>query len=215
MSNKQSPFKVILCGESSVGKTTLMGKLSGLYNGIPDPTMSCNFSNITAQYDGKEVDMSFWDTAGQEQYRSLVKIFFRGADVVVFVCDLTSKISLNSLEFWIEEAAQNAGDVKPAGLIVANKTDLRDAIEITENDLNNLSKTHKIKWMKVSAISGENLAYLKSEIARICLQHDENPSFDTYTDENIAPPNNKKRKLNIINIAADKNDPNNNKNSCC
>lgn len=205
MTDKQS-FKVILCGESSVGKTTLMGKLSCQYNGIPDPTMSCNFSNITAEYDGKEVNMSFWDTAGQEQYRSLVKIFFRGADVVIYVCDLTSKLSLNSLEYWIEEAAQNVGDVKPAGLIVANKTDLRESIEITDNDLKDLSKMHKIKFMKVSAISGENLQYLKSEIARICLQHNENPNIDTYIENNTPQNNNRKFKLNLLNDPAAIND---------
>lgn len=199
MTNKQSSYKVILCGESSVGKTTLMCKLSGLYNGIPDPTMSCNFSNIKAEYDGKEVNMSFWDTAGQEQYRSLVKIFFHGADVVVYVCDITSKLSLNSLEYWIEEAAQNVGDVKPAGLIVANKTDLGDQIEITDNDLNNLSKKYKIKWIKVSAISGENLIYLKNEIASVCLQHGENPGFDTYTGEEDAPQTNRRRRSNVVN----------------
>lgn len=213
MTNKQSPFKVILCGESAVGKTTLMGKLSGLYNGIPDPTMSCNFSNITAQYNGKEVDMSFWDTAGQEQYRSLVKIFFRGADIVVFVCDLTSKLTLNSLEFWIEEAIRDAGDIKPAGILVANKTDLRDNIEITDDDLNTFSKNHKIIWMKVSAFSGENLLFLKNEIARICFLHHEDPTFEAYQE----PNNQKKSKKPItVNLTQNLNDNNQEKkNSCC
>ena len=183
MTSKQLPFKVILCGESSVGKTTLLGKLSGLADYKPEQTMSCNFCNITTQHDGIDVNMNLWDTAGQEQYRSLVKIYFLGADVVIYVCDLSSKVSLKSLEFWIEEVSKNT-DVFPAGLIVANKNDLIDDIKVTENDLNNLSKTHKLKWMKVSANSGENLSFLKNEIAKICINNGGNIIIDELLTEN-------------------------------
>lgn len=179
MNDATRRYKVILCGDSSVGKTTLLDKLVQNYKGIPDPTTACTFQSLITNYNNSEIHINFWDTAGQERFRSLIKIYFRGANVVLYVCDITSQASFESINYWIQEAENNNGGEKPRGLLVVNKIDLVDNIQISEDDLNSIASQYNIDIIKVSGLHEAHLAELKDTIVKMCVNSSQGTENDS------------------------------------
>lgn len=180
-------FKVILCGNSSVGKTTLIQRLSNqIKDTPPNPTMGAGFASFNTEVDGKDVPLNLWDTAGQEQYRSLIKIYFRGAELAVFVIDVTSRESFDQLPFWMAEVEQNSGQVIPAGLIIANKTDFTDRIVVGDAEIETAANMHNVQWIKVSARTGENCNRIIPLIAKICVEHKNDPTYNCFGNQKVA-----------------------------
>ena len=132
--NEDNIIKVILVGDSGVGKTSL---INSFYCGKFTDTISTQtsyFVNKRYTIDQIEYDIQVWDTPGQERYRSLTKLFLRGSNICILVYDITHKESFLSLDFWIETIKENLGD-DPIIAIVGNKSDLYENEEIDEKDL--------------------------------------------------------------------------------
>ena len=107
------PCKVILLGESGVGKVGLIARF--INNSFEDnitSTTGASYAGKTMtfdEYDGKSIKFEIWDTAGQEKYRSLTKTFYKDAKVAILVYDITRKESFEELQkYWIEEIRQFA-----------------------------------------------------------------------------------------------------------
>ncbi|OHT11793.1 Ras-related protein Rab-35 [Tritrichomonas foetus] len=174
-------YKVLLCGESSVGKTTIMQKVTSEYGGIPTPTMGCGFGNISEYVDGQEIAINFWDTAGQEQFRSLIKIYFRGAKIVLFVCDLGNKETLDSLPFWVNEAEENCGDEIPAGILIGNKKDQQEKNVISDDELQKAADNFNLVWFKTSAFDDDDIDKIKHVVAELCVKHQQKPKIYSFS----------------------------------
>ena len=103
--------KVVLLGESGVGKTSIISRyISNTYRNQQLPTTGANFvtKTIILEDENKSIKFELWDTAGQEKYRSLAKVFYRNAAVCVLVYDITRKSSFEELKlFWIKELKEN------------------------------------------------------------------------------------------------------------
>ena len=103
--------KVVFIGESGVGKTSILIRYSkNEFKSNQLPTISANFISKTVILDDENTGIKFeiWDTAGQEKYRSLAKVFYKNAGVCVFVYDITRKSSFKALKsFWINEVKNN------------------------------------------------------------------------------------------------------------
>ena len=104
-------FKIVLIGESGVGKTCILQRyINDIINPNVMPTIGTTFSTkiIEIKEYNKKIKFELWDTAGQEKYKSLAKIFYRNADVCVFVYDITNKNSFNEIKnFWIKDVKDN------------------------------------------------------------------------------------------------------------
>ena len=107
------PCKVILLGETGVGKTGLIARF--INNSFEDnitSTTGASYAGKTMtfdEYDGKSIKFEIWDTAGQEKYRSLTKTFYKEAKVAILVYDITRKESFEELQkYWIEQIRQFA-----------------------------------------------------------------------------------------------------------
>ena len=147
--------KVVLLGESGVGKTSI---ISRFYKGnFEESLMSTNGAsyvcrNLTfPEYENRTVKFEIWDTAGQEQYRALNKIFYKDASICILVYDITTLKSFNALkEYWIEEIKNSA----PEGIILglaANKSDLDEQEAVSEEMARNLAKEINAIFMYTSA----------------------------------------------------------------
>ena len=102
--------KVVLLGESGVGKTSIISRYISNTFGNRKPTTGANFvtKTIFLEDENKSIKFELWDTAGQERYRSLAKVFYRNAAVCVLVYDITRKSSFEELKlFWIKELKEN------------------------------------------------------------------------------------------------------------
>ena len=120
-------IKVILLGEAGVGKTTIFHQLFTYHQFNPDcvSSISAQFFLKTIEYQGYgAIKYEIWDTAGLERYRSMPKIFYKNAKVIVFVYDITSESTFDRMKnYWYEQTKINCE--KDAILaVVANKNDL-------------------------------------------------------------------------------------------
>ena len=116
--------KVVLCGSSTVGKTTIFSRIVNNHADLETKsTTGASFASIQYEYQNEVLNINLWDTAGQEEYRSLVNIYFRESNVVLIIFDLTSHKSFEDVDEWIDEIFANCGEPLPTLLIVGNKSD--------------------------------------------------------------------------------------------
>ena len=103
--------KVVLIGESGVGKTSIIARYTqNSFKSQQLPTTGANFVSkiIILEDENKSIKFELWDTAGQERYRALAKVFYKNAAVCVLVYDITRKSSFDELKnFWVNEIKEN------------------------------------------------------------------------------------------------------------
>ena len=147
-------IKIILLGESGVGKTNLIRVSTG--QEFEQNTMSSSSGSYKEGFyissTKKKYVYHLWDTAGQEAYRSLNKIFIKNAKVVIFVYAIDNEPSFNELNYWIELAKAELGDEFVMG-IVANKIDLFEEQQVKEEVAKEFAKKQNIKFRATSALS--------------------------------------------------------------
>ncbi len=102
--------KITLVGDSGVGKTSIIGRfVTGIFISDMNSTSGLNFSQKIYEKKGKKICLNIWDTAGQEKFRSLAKVFYKNAAICVLVYEITRRASFEELQkFWIEEIKANA-----------------------------------------------------------------------------------------------------------
>ena len=138
MATKDRPYRkrkvllrLILLGDASVGKTSLMNQyVSAEFTQRYKATIGADFLTKEIVADDKYITLQIWDTAGQERFESLGVAFYRGADGVILVYDMTNKESFDNIEFWRENFIKNADPLNPDKFpftLIANKSDLLTA----------------------------------------------------------------------------------------
>ena len=143
--------KAILLGESGVGKTSLINITGGgKFNPSEVPSITSNFIKKYTEIDSKKYLINIWDTAGQEKYKQLAKLFFHGTDIVILVYDISSKETFNSLDFWYNETKENINNNFIYG-IVGNKKDLYLKEEVPEKEGRKYADSKGAKFALVSA----------------------------------------------------------------
>uniref|UniRef100_A0A8C7T2Z1 Calcium release activated channel regulator 2Ab n=1 Tax=Oncorhynchus mykiss TaxID=8022 RepID=A0A8C7T2Z1_ONCMY len=132
-------FKVLLVGNSSVGKTSLLRTFcDGRFNPSSPATVGIDYSVKTLMLDNTQVAMQLWDTAGQERYRSITKQFFRKADGVVVMYDITLLDSFKAVRPWLINVQEAAGVGIPI-LLLGNKMDATSEREVPLKDAETLA----------------------------------------------------------------------------
>ena len=144
-------IKLILLGESGVGKTSLINVSvdKGFFN-VVNSSLSCSFVQKKFQKGDKIYELDIWDTAGQEQFRALTKLFIKNTKIVIFVYAINNQLSFNELSFWVRTIKESLGNEVILGLI-GNKSDLYMEQEINENIAIQYAKDIGAKFATVSA----------------------------------------------------------------
>eukprot|EP00762_Andalucia_godoyi_P004962 ANDGO_01375.mRNA.1 Ras-related protein Rab-7A len=127
-SRKKVLLKVIILGDSGVGKTSLMNQfVNKKFSNQYKATIGADFLTKEVMVDDRLVTMQIWDTAGQERFQSLGVAFYRGADACILVYDVTAAKSFDNLESWREEFLIQAGPRDPENfpfIVIGNKIDV-------------------------------------------------------------------------------------------
>ena len=145
--------KVVLLGESGVGKTSIINQFTtSEFQEDQISTTGASFSSKTFNFDeiGKNLSFEIWDTAGQEKYRSLSKMFYKDAGVAILVYDITSKESFEQLKnYWVIQLREYG----PKNIIIAiagNKSDLENE-QVDEEEVRNYCKDNNFLYKRTSA----------------------------------------------------------------
>ena len=151
----EKEVKVILLGNSGVGKTSLINicldanyKVDSNSNNIP--TISGYYIQKVIECDGKKYILDLWDTAGQEAYLGVTKLFFKGSEIIIFVYDICAINSYNDLNNWIE-MTEEIIDNRHISAIVGNKNDLYLDAKITEEEAKKFAESKNCLFKLVSA----------------------------------------------------------------
>ena len=143
-------IKAILLGETGVGKTNLANAAVDLrFDQNAKSTSSALYVQKKMIIFGKNYQLRLWDTAGQEKYRALTKLFYKDSKVVIFVYDITNKKSFTELNFWINEIKESLGDEPVLG-IIGNKNDLDEMKEVDDNMVKEFAEKNGMKYKVVS-----------------------------------------------------------------
>ena len=149
-------FKILIIGDSDVGKTSLLSKYlkneKVISENLPTIGVECQSKEITI--DNKTYIIQFWDTAGQERFKSIVKSFYRGAHGIIYVCDVMNKESYNRLNDWFHNVNEVTSQCQ--GIIIGNKIDIEGRI-VSHEDLINISQQIHCDFFETSAITGINV----------------------------------------------------------
>lgn len=155
--NYQMTVKIVLIGDSGVGKTNIMSKfLRNEFNEKSKATIGVEFGSKTFTLGENKVQAQIWDTAGQEKYRAIANAYYRGAKGAIVVYDLTRKATFNSTDKWISDL-KASGDKRMQFILVGNKCDLEENREVLREQGEEKAKAFKCAFMETSASSGHNI----------------------------------------------------------
>ena len=148
--------KVVLLGESGVGKTSIITQFTSNHFNPRCPTsVSAQFTSKIIKFPqfDKSIKFDIWDTVGQEKYRSLAKIFYKDAKIIILVYDITTDFSFTALkDFWYKETL-NFADNDPIFAIVANKIDLYEKQTVDNNNGRAFAEEINALFQTTSALS--------------------------------------------------------------
>ena len=137
-SGKKKIYKILILGDSGVGKTSLMNQyVKQKFTQQYRATVGADFMSKDVQIDDKQVSLQIWDTAGQDRFQTLGAAFYRGTDCCVLVYDITDKKSFEDLEDWRKEFINQGNPNDPESfpfIIVGNKVDKQDQRKVTEKE---------------------------------------------------------------------------------
>jgi small GTP-binding protein len=153
---KFSP-KILTLGETTVGKTSLLNKFTeNTFSKTQFATIGIDFKLKKININGKTIELKIWDTAGQERYRNLTKQYYKGADGILLIFDLTKKETFLKINDWIDQLNSHFNQDEISIILIGNKKDLSDR-EISYEEGNERGKELNILYFETSAKTGENV----------------------------------------------------------
>ena len=166
--------KVVLLGEMLTGKTSLISRLvDNTFNYNETTTfVASNFSKEIeySEFNGITLTLQIWDTAGQEKFRSVNKIFYKEAAVVILVYDITNERSFEQLKtYWYQEVKQK-GEKNVVFAVAGNKCDLFSDEKISEKEGREFANEIGAVFFQTSPLSNINVSELFKEVGKVYLQ---------------------------------------------
>ncbi|XP_055047293.2 EF-hand calcium-binding domain-containing protein 4B [Misgurnus anguillicaudatus] len=169
----QRLFKVIMVGNSSVGKTAVLRRFcDGHFHSTTSATVGVDYSVRTLNLGDSYVALQLWDTAGQERYRSITKQFFRKADGVVVIYDITAVDSFKSVRSWLASIQEAVGDPIPV-MLLGNKSDMENDREVQTKAAEMLAQETHLLFSECSAYTGANVLEAMIHLARVLKEQED------------------------------------------
>lgn len=188
MNSQKLKYKIILIGDSNVGKTSIMNNYFKKYNNLAKNTIGTEYSNIHIKKYNQEFQI--WDCAGQERFRSLIKLYYRKSSVGIIVFDLNNIKTLDSVQtYWINNIKENVDD-DCIFLLVGNKSDLY--INTDYKIIQELCNKYNMEYLECSAKKSYNIDLIFEKISNLLNAKyilDNNNYFNDY-NKNLKKENN-------------------------
>ena len=183
--NYDQKCQLLIIGDSTVGKTSILSRFTnGIFNSNYLATVGLDSFTKDEIIDDKTVRIKIWDTAGQERYKSLTKGFFRNAEGVMLVYDVTNSETYENLKFWLQSIKNNTSpDMGEIPIIlIGNKIDCEDR-EVKVEEAENFWKEQGYPYFETSAKTGENIDNTIKYLVKKVINIKEGKKYDE--NENI------------------------------
>ncbi|CAJ0938006.1 unnamed protein product, partial [Mesorhabditis belari] len=160
-------FTVMLLGDSCTGKTCLLIRFKDgtFLNNNFISTVGIDYRNKLVQIDQSKVKLQIWDTAGQERFRSVTSSYYRDADALLLVFDVTSRQSFENIRSWLSQIKEHAKESVQL-TIVGNKSDLSGQRKVKIEEGRQLAASYSIPYIETSAKTGHNVDLAFNDLAR-------------------------------------------------
>ncbi|KAH6772951.1 RAB GTPase-like protein A4C [Perilla frutescens var. hirtella] len=150
-------FKIVLIGDSAVGKSQLLARFSrNEFSVDSKSTIGVEFQTRTVTIDHRTVKAQIWDTAGQERYRAVTSAYYRGAVGAMLVYDISNRQSFDHIARWLEELRGHA-DKNLVIMLVGNKSDLETLRAVSTEDAKEFAQRENLFFMETSALEATNV----------------------------------------------------------
>ncbi|XP_064647715.1 ras-related protein Rab-18A-like [Lineus longissimus] len=163
-------LKILIIGESSVGKSSLLLRFTDdTFDPEQSATIGVDFKVKTITVDGNKTKLAIWDTAGQERFRTLTPSYYRGAQGVILVYDVTNKKSFQKLEAWLSELETFSTKHDIVKMLVGNKIDV-DMREVSRDEGLKFARKHHMLFIESSAKTKEGVQCAFEELVEKIIQ---------------------------------------------
>lgn len=150
-------FKVLLLGDTGVGKSSLILRYTEeTFNSKLVNSIGVDFKMKKKEIDGKIIKVQIWDTAGHERFRSITYSYYRGANAIIIVFDITNKKSFLSITEWLKQIEKHAKE-NVFKFLVGNKSDLAEERKVTFEEAKEYADSHDLPYIETSAKEGINI----------------------------------------------------------
>jgi small GTP-binding protein len=164
-------FKLLIIGESGVGKTCLLLRFTDdSFTANHLTTIGIDFKIKIINLEEKQIKLQIWDTAGQERFRTITKTYYKGAHGIILTYDVTDDNSFKNIRNWVRQIEQNAQS-NVCKVLVGNKSDREDR-KVSFEEGSKLAKEFNMQFFETSAKSNynvnESFTFLTKEILNTC-----------------------------------------------
>ena len=173
--------KIVIIGDTNVGKTCIIERLINNTFGNTKSTIGASYTDIKI----KGINLKIWDTAGQEKFRSMINMYYKGSKCIVICYDITEENSFNNVKNWLSEIEKNVNGIFI--ILVGNKCDLNDNRKISYENAESFAKENNMFYIETSAKNNVNVNKLFDIIAdKIALinKDEDNCNIDINKDNN-------------------------------
>lgn len=185
-------FKVLIIGNSSVGKSNILLRYSeNIFNDSFLPTIGVDFKIKNMKLNNKTIKMNIWDTAGQERFKNLTATYYKGANGVMIVFDITDRDSFEDIGKWVSEVKKNSNR-EVVKLLVGNKLDLQEERTVNKDEAERLAEKYGMTYIEVSAKTDIGVAEAFQKLSSKI--YDEKKGFEDIGDEGFGGKIRVKRK---------------------
>mmetsp|Transcript_4291 Transcript_4291/g.5919 ORF Transcript_4291/g.5919 Transcript_4291/m.5919 type:complete len:212 (-) Transcript_4291:292-927(-) len=164
-------IKALLIGDSSVGKSCLLLRYcDDFFQSARISTIGVDFKIKPLEIDEKKVKLQIWDTAGQERFRTMTTAYYRGADGILLIYDVTNRESFDNVSRWVEQIDQHAG-TGCHRVLVANKSDLPPSQwKVSTEEGQELADQFKIPFFHTSAKTNIGVEEVFLSLTKECVR---------------------------------------------
>jgi small GTP-binding protein len=169
-------FKYIVLGDCGVGKSCILMRLiDGEFRDMHDMTIGVEFGAYSyLANDGCRINLQIWDTAGQEQFRSITRSYYRNTSAAVLVYDVSNRASFVHLLSWLDECRQYVGSGVLV-IILGNKCDLdNDARQVSFEEGEAFAQEHNVLFMESSAKTNKNIEEAFIQTSKVLYEKSKN-----------------------------------------
>uniref|UniRef100_A0AC34GEK8 Uncharacterized protein n=1 Tax=Panagrolaimus sp. ES5 TaxID=591445 RepID=A0AC34GEK8_9BILA len=205
-------FKVVLIGDSGVGKSNLLSRFaSNEFHAGSKTTIGVEFATKNIEFDEKIIKGQIWDTAGQERYRAITSPYYRGAVGAIVVYDITKHSTFENIEKWLHELRNFTGH-NILIMLIGNKSDLQHLRKVPTDEGKRFAEMHQFSFFETSALDSTNVEAAFTNILIEIYKSVKHRQFILIDSEKII--SSKKVSLQQVEID-DTEDEENDKKQCC